>query len=160
MITAISFTAIALSTLLNTADAEFISRVEAAELLDSSGKPIPRVKRDADGNVESLQLNEMQLSADDYAAIGRLKSLRSLSLFRTNATNAAVRQLVDLPHLEALNLTSTEVTDAAIDEIMKLKSLRSLCLGNVAITPEAVARLKAQFRIQKRQLSLGYSRRK
>lgn len=160
MITAIGFAAIALTALVSNADADFIMRVEAAELLDSSGKPIPRVKRDANGNVVTLQLNDMQLSAEDYAAIGRLKSLRSLCLFRTNATNAVVRQLVDLPHLEALNLTSTEVSDAAIDEIMKFKSLRSLCLGNVTITPEAVVRLKAHFRLQERRLSLGYSRRK
>lgn len=160
MITAIGLTAIALAALLNDVNADFIARVENTEWLDSAGKPIPRVLRDADGNVEHLRLSDMQLSADDFAAIGRLRTLRFLSLYRTNVTNADLRQLHALPRLEGLNLTSTEVTDAAIDEILKLESIRSLCLGNVAITPAAVSRLKEHFRTQNRRLSLGYSQRK
>jgi hypothetical protein len=160
MITAIGLTAIVLTTLINDADAEFISRVENAAYLDSNGKPMPRIVRDAQGDVEKLRLSGVQLSADDFAAIGRLRALRSLDLYRSNVTNADLRQLRKLPHLEGLNLTSTEVTDAAVDEIMKLESLRSLCLGDVAVTPEAVARLKEHFRTRDRRLSLGYSQRK
>ena len=50
MITAIGLTVIALATLLNDVDADFVVRVENTEWLDSAGKPIPRVLRDADGN--------------------------------------------------------------------------------------------------------------
>jgi hypothetical protein len=160
MITAIGLTAIALTTLLNDGDAGFISRVENTAWLDSEGKPIPRVVRDANGDVEKLRLSGMRLSADDFASIGRLRALRFLDLYRTNVTDADLRQLRQLPRLEGLNLTSTEVTDGAVDEIIQFESLRSLCLGNVAITPEAVARLKEHFRTRKRQLSLGYSQRK
>jgi len=160
MITAIGLTAIALTTLINDLDADFIARVENAALLDSNGKPIPRIVRGAQGDVEKLRLSGMQLSADDFATIGRLTTLRFLDLYRINVTNANLRQLRKLPHLEGLNLTSTEVSDAAVDEIIKLESLRSLCLGNVAVTPEAVARLKEHFRTRGRPLSLGYSQRK
>jgi hypothetical protein len=158
MITAIGLTAIALTALIQ--DADFISRVEKTAWLDSNDKPIPRIVRDARGRVEKLSLCGMKLSADDFAAIGRLKALRSLNLYRTNVTNANLRQLRNLTHLEGLNLTSTEISDAAVDEIMKLESLRSLCLGNVAVTSEGVARLKEHFRTRERRLSLGYSQRK
>jgi hypothetical protein len=160
MITPIGLTAILLAALIQEGAPDFISRVENTELLDSTGKSIPRIQRDAAGNVEYLRLNGMQLSAADFAAIGRIKTLRSLVLYRTKVTNENLRQLRALPHLEALNLTSTEITDAAVDEILKLESLRSLCLGNVAVTPEAVARLKEHFRAHERRLSLGYTQRK
>jgi hypothetical protein len=160
MITAISLTAVALTTLFNNMDPDFISRVESTPWLDGDGKPIPRVVRDAGGDVEELRLSGMRLSADDFAAIGRLRTLRILNLYRTNVANADLRQLRKLSHLEGINLTSTEVTDAAVDELMKLEALRSLCLGDVAVTPEAVARLKEHFRSRGRRLSLGYSQRK
>jgi hypothetical protein len=160
MIIAIGLTAIALIGWNNDVEADFISRVENTELLDSAGHSIPRVQRNADGNVDKLHLNGMQLSAEDFAAIGRLKTLRFLTLYRTNVTNADLRLLCELP-LEGLNLTSTEVSDAAIDEILKLESLRSLCLGNVAITRDAVDRLKEDFfRAHEKRLSLGYSQRR
>jgi Leucine-rich repeat (LRR) protein len=160
MIIAIGLTAIALIGWNNDVDADFISRVENTDLLDSEGHSIPRVERNADENVERLELSGMQLSAEDFASIGRLKTLRFLDLYRTNVTNADLRQFRELTHLEGLNLTSTEVSDAAIDEILKLESLRSLCLGNVAISREAVDRLKEHFRAHERRLSLGYSLRK
>ena len=160
MITAIGVTAIVLNALIKDVGADFVSRVENAALLNSDGKSIPRIVRDAHGDVEKLRLSGMRLSADDFAAIGRLKTLRFLDLYRTNVTNANLQHLRKLPRLEGLNLSSTEVSDPAVDEIMKLESLRSLCLGNVAITPEAVARLTEGFRTRGKRLSLGYSQRK
>jgi hypothetical protein len=170
MIPSIALTAILLTALVDDVESVFISRVTNTAWLDGNGKPvhdpttrktIPRIERDANGNVRTLRLNEMQLSADEFAAIGRIKTLRVLVLFRTNASDENLRQLRGLPHLEGLNLSSTEITDAAVDEIIKFKTLRSLCLGNVAVTPKAVARLKEHFRTQeKRGLSLGYYQRK
>lgn len=148
MITSLCLSAIVLTALVGGVDADFLSRVENTKWLDSQGKPIPRIGRDADGNVEKLQLDGIQLTPEDFAAIGRLRALRFLGLQRTNVTDADVRKLRELPHLQGLSLTNTEITDASIDEIMKFESLRSLCLGNVAVTPEAVARLKAHSRTQ------------
>lgn len=142
------------------ADAEFLARVEKTVLTDSAGKPIPRIERDDEGKPSRLLLNGMTLTADDFAAIGRLKSLRSVNLYKTNVTDADLHHLRELPQLRGLNLTSTEITDAAIDEIVKFESLKSLCLGDVAVSREAVDRLKDQFRIRERRLSLGYTRRK
>lgn len=160
MITVLCLATIVLTAFAGDVDADFLSRVESAKWLGSNGTPIPRIKRDADGNVETLQLDGIQLTAEDFATIGRFRTLRFLGLQRTNVTNADLRKLRELPHLKGLSLTNTEISDVAIDEIVKFESLRSLCLGNVAVTPEAVARLKAHFRDQERLLSLGYSQRK
>ena len=170
MITAIGLTAIFLTALINDIDADFISRVETTAWLDGDGKPVhdpttgkllSRIERDADGIVKTLRLNEMQLSADEFTAIGRIETLRVLDLYRTNVTDENLRQLRELPRLEGLNLSSTEITDAAVDEIIKFKSLRSLCLGNVKVAPESVVRLKEHFRThEKWRLSLGYYQRK
>jgi hypothetical protein len=160
MIAALSLTAILLTAWVDDPGADFLARVEKDQWLDSDGKPMPRILRDDQGNVDTLHLAGMKLSADDFAAIARLKSLRHLDLYRTNVRDADLRQLRELSHLVGLNLTSTEVTDSAIDEIVKLDSLRTLCLGNVAITPEAVARLKEHFRDRPKRLELGYFQRK
>ena len=171
MIAAIGLTAIFfLTALTNDIDAEFISRVEATAWLNdegkpvrdpTTGKPLSRIERDADGKVKTLRLDEMQLSADEFAALGRMESLRVLVLFRTNVTDENLRQLRALPQLDGLNLSSTEITDAAVEEIIQFKSLRSLCLGNVKVTPEPVVRLKQHFRThEKRRLSVGYYQRK
>lgn len=160
MILSIGLTAVVLTTVSSGIDAEFIARVEKTPWLDSGGKPMSRIVRDAQGNVEKLRLSEMTISAEEFAVIGRLKKLRNLDLYRTNVTNADLRQFRELPRLEGLNLSGTEVSDAVIDEIMQFESLRSLCLGNVAVSPEAIARLKEHFRVHERRLSLGYYQRK
>lgn len=141
------------------ADAAFLARVESSELLDSHGDPVARVVRDTEGNVIRLNLRDMQLTDDDFTAVSRIATLRSLVLYGTNLTDADLHQLSRLPNLIGLNLCSTEITDAAIDEIVRFPALRSLCLGNVAVTPEAVARLKTQFEANDRDLALGYIQR-
>ena len=160
MITAVGLTAISLFCFSADTDAAFPTRVENAKLEDSKGEPFPRIERDAEGKITKLTLSKMQLSADDFAAIGRVKSLRILVLNSTNVTNADLRKLCDLPALEGINLTSTEVTDEAIDSLLKAQSLKSVCLGDVAISPGAVARLKEHFKKQDKRLALGYAQRK
>ena len=140
-------------------DAMLIVRAEGTPLRLYDGQAIPRVERDAEGNVVRLDLSGMTLSPEEFAALGRLTSLKRLTLFKTNVKDADLRLLRGLTHLEGLNLTSTEISDAAVAEIMNVKSLRSLCLGNVAVTPEAITKLKDHFLAQGRTLSLGYARR-
>lgn len=160
MMTVVGLTTIMLFVLTADSDAEFLSRVENTRLVGSKVEAIPRVERDPEGKVVGLRLHRMQLSADDFAALGRLKTLRSLDLSYTNVTDAELRKLCELPSLAGLNLTKTEVTSESIDSLMKLASLRSLCLGSVAVTPESVACLKKHFHDQDKRLSLGYSQRK
>jgi uncharacterized protein YjbI with pentapeptide repeats len=130
------------------------------ELFDSHGEVVERVVRDDEGNVIRLVLRGMQLTQEDFAAIARITTLRSLVFYQTNLTDADLQQICHLPNLTGLNLCSTEITDAAIDEIIQFPALRSLCLGNVTVTPAAVARLKDYFEANNRDLALGYAQRK
>lgn len=160
MLMYIVLTSIVLAAPCADADVEFLARVEQSVLSDSTGKRISRIERDSDGIPIRLLLNGMTLSADDFAAIGRLKSLRSVVLYNTNVADADLRHLRALPYLQGISLSNTEITDAAMDELMKFESLKSLCLGNVAVSPDAVDRLKDHFRSRNQRLAVGYSRRK
>jgi len=144
---------------LGQADADFLARVERTELL-ANQKPFPRIEKDPEGNVLRLRLDGMTLSADEFAALGRLKTLRGLTLNKTNVTTADLRRLQPLERLEGMQLNSTELGDDAMSELVKFPALRWVCLGNVAITPEAIARLKDDFQSADRRLSLGYSQRR
>lgn len=159
MITTCGCTVFALVLLSADADADFLARIERTELL-AGQKPFPRIEKDSEGNIVRLLLNDMTLSADDFAALGKLKTLRFLALNKTNVTTADLRRLQTLERLEGMQLNSTELGDDAMSELVKFPALRSVCLGNVAITPEAIARLKNDFQSADRRLSLGYSQRK
>jgi hypothetical protein len=141
------------------ADADLIARAERTELL-ATGKPVERVEKDPAGNIVRLRLDGMTLSADEFAALGRLATLSALTLNKTNVTASDLRRLQGLARLEGIALNSTELGDDAVSELVKFPALRWLCLGNVAITPAAIARLQVDFQSADRRLSLGYSRRK
>ena len=160
MFAALICSALVWGTVVDDADAAFLARVESVELLDSHGDDVERVVRDEEGHVIRLVLRGMQLTQEDFAAIARITTLRSLVFYQTNLTDADLQQICHLPNLTGLNLCSTEITDAAIDEIIQFPALRSLCLGDVAITPAAVARLKDYFEANNRDLALGYAQRK
>lgn len=141
--------------------ADIVDRAEVTELRLSDGKTTPRVVRDRDGQVTILKLNGMELSQDDFIALGKLERLRALVLMKTNVTDDDLVYLKKCKRLDHLNVTSTEVTDRAIDTILELNSLKSLCLGNVRITPKAVERLRERNRERTgaNQLRWGYFQR-
>lgn len=142
--------------------AGIVARAEATDLRLSNGKTMPRVARDEDGHVTRLLLNDMKLSQDDFAELGKLEQLRTLVLLGTNVTDGDLSHLKKCQSLAHLNLVRTEITDRAIDSFLELKHLKSLCLGDVKITPAAIERLKERNRQNDahHQLKWGYSQRK
>ncbi len=125
-----------------------VARAEATNLQRSGGKLEPRVVRDENGHVTRLALNDMKLSPEDAADLGKLEHLQSIVLFRTGFTDGDLEKLTACRKLRHLNLTSTEVTDDAIDMILKFENLESLCLGDVRISPAAIEKLKERNRTQ------------
>ena len=153
--------AICLLTALAAAGEETLLEVaERSPIFLSDGTTINRIERDERGEVVRLRLDQMHLSAAQYAAIGNLPHLRQLNLYKANVSSDDLQFLSRLDKLESLNLSGTEITNDAIKEIVKLPELRTVCLGNVAITPEAVTTLKTHFSARGRTLALGYSQRK
>jgi len=151
--------ALALLSVAGDTEVGLIARVERTELL-AGNKPVQRIEKDAEGNVIRLRLDGMQLTADEFVALGRVTTLRHLALNKTNVTAADLRQLRGLKQLQGLQLNSTALADDAVGELIRIPALRSVCLGSVAITPEAISRLKEEFESADRKLSLGYSQRK
>lgn len=142
---------------------DIIERAEASELRLSSDKATPRVERDAEGNITVLRLDQMQLSPEDVARIGRLAHLRRLILVRSNITDEDLTQLRNNKQLEHLNLSSTSITNKAIDTLVELRSLKTVCLGNVDITPDALKKLEDLNRSRgntREHLRWGYYQRK
>lgn len=137
-----------------------VERAEKTDLRRSDGSPVGRVERDRAGEVTALALNDMRLTADEVADLGRLPELRRLVLFRANVGDGDLKPLAKCPHLESLNLTGTDVSDDAVPALLELKALKYLCLGDVRVSPEAVAKLKDGFRARGQEIRLGYSRRK
>ncbi len=139
-----------------------VARAEATNLQRSGGKLEPRVVRDENGHVTRLALNDMKLSPEDAADLGKLEHLQSIVLFRTGFTDGDLEKLTACRKLKHLNLTSTEVTDDAIEMILKFENLESLCLGDVRISPAAMEKLKQRNRNQTsdKQLRWGYRQRK
>lgn len=140
----------------NPIEPDLIKRVQAVQAVGGS----ERLTKDDAGNIVRLRLDDMTLSAADFAAIGRIASLQSLSLNKTNVTDKDLRQLQHLKHLRWLALSSTEITDEAVAEIAQLPALKTLCLGSVKVTPAAIDHLKETFEADGRKLSLGYSQRR
>jgi hypothetical protein len=140
----------------NEAQPDLLKRVQAVQAIGGS----ERITKDDAGNIVRLRLDEMTLSAADFAAIGRMASLQSLSLNKTNVTDKDLRQFQNLEHLRWLALSSTEITDDAMAEIAQLPALKTLCLGSVKVSPAAIDRLKEAFEADGRKLSLGYSQRR
>jgi hypothetical protein len=147
---------LALAALTADETSELVARAERTEFLVSK-KAVPRVERDADGNVICLRLDGMALSAEEFAALGRLTALRHLTLNRTNVTSADLRKLHTLSRLEGLQLNSTELGDDAARELIGFPALRSVCLARVAMRSDAIERLKADFEAADRRLAVGYS---
>ena len=71
-----------------------------------------------------------------------LKKVTSLSLVRTQITDAGLKEVAKLQKLQRLYLANTKITDAGLKEVAKLQKLKSLYVGNTQITEAGVAELK------------------
>jgi Leucine-rich repeat (LRR) protein len=106
-------------------------------------------------SLHALALDQARLdSEDDWAAIGRLTALQSLSLrcTRSEVTDAYIAHLTGLKSLRDLSIDaiifkdrkafpSMGITDKGLEYISKLKSLESLSLRGAKITDEGLQKL-------------------
>jgi hypothetical protein len=136
-----------------------VPRADSTPLRLSDRSIVRGVKKDQDGIITELLLNNMQLSPRDIEELAMLVHLRRLVLRQTNFADKDLPCLRSCTRLEHLNLCGTEVTDAAVDHILELKKLKSLCLGNVNISADAIAKLKIELQSRRRVVKLGYSAR-
>lgn len=92
-------------------------------------------------NVESIELQYMDITDDAMAYIGKLKRLKSLNIMYTRVADDGLKYLIDLP-IEYLNLLETSVTDKGMKYIGQMKHLNQLFLHSTHVTDAGLADLK------------------
>ncbi len=132
----------------------FLTRLDAQPLVISD-QVYERIERNAAGEIIRLRLDEAKLTADDWRALEKIESLQSVTLRKSNVTDADIAHLVRLPNLKGLVISSTELTDDAIGSIGAISSLKSICMFDVLITHEGKENLKLMLP----KLQMGYRHR-
>ena len=90
--------------------------------------------------IERLTLDGAKLQPEDYALLGKLPQLRSLSLARTNVTDTNVSRLS--LGLTRLWLNGTSVTDRSMPRLAAMNGLVSLDITDTEITPDGLRLLE------------------
>ncbi|MBS0205166.1 MAG: hypothetical protein JSS49_19865 [Planctomycetes bacterium] len=112
--------------------------MERVESVSFSGNPvvIREVITDLDSLVglESLEVNDFQITDADLQYLKVLATLKQLDLSNTRVTDAGLPHLQGLRNLESLNLLSTSVSDVGLQHLAQLTKLRSLDLENTLTT--------------------------
>lgn len=90
--------------------------------------------------LERLSLDGAKLQPQDWALLGTLPRLRSLSLSRTNVTDADILQLPIA--LTSLSLSGTFATDKSMSRLAAISGLVSLDLTGTGITPDGLRLLE------------------
>ncbi len=90
--------------------------------------------------IERLTLDGVKLHPEDYALLSKLPQLQSLSLTRSNITDASVSRLS--LGLTSLSLKGTAVTDKSMARLAAMKGLVSLSITDTGITPDGLRLLE------------------
>ena len=102
-------------------------------------------------DIESLDLQDVNLTAAAFRHLRGLAQLRSLNLFRNkNLTDESIETLVRFQQLEHLNVSSTRVTNAGVKQLAgKLTQLKSFnCRNSRLIDDEGLRHLHQRPRLE------------
>ena len=96
--------------------------------------------------IEKITLNDTKVKDDDLEKLAGLKSLRSLSLYRTDVGDNALAHVAAIPNLEELELSYTRVTDQGLPRLKDLRRLNKLYLygTNATVTDDGVKSLQQE----------------
>lgn len=82
----------------------------------------------------AVQLGLSKCTDADLKTLKDLKSLESLTLYKTAVTDAGLKELAAIKSLTSLDLGATKITDAGLKELAGLAALESLILNGTQIT--------------------------
>ena len=85
-------------------------------------------------HVTYLSLATLELTEEDYAAVGQFGNLFKLHLENTNVRDTDLVHLAKLEHLYYLNLFGTDISDSGIEHLKGLKSLTKLYAWQTRVT--------------------------
>ncbi len=92
-------------------------------------------------NLAELDLSNMGLGNAALAHIGKIASLRHLSLRGTKVTDAGMVHLKPLRRLYELKLTGTAVGDNSLEQLADMVTLETLLLGGTRITDSGLVHM-------------------
>jgi hypothetical protein len=95
--------------------------------------------------LESLNLNNTQITDLALKHVGDVTSLRSLYLDETNVTNEGLAHLIRLRQLETLYLRDTRISDDGLEYLEQLADLQELDIEDTSVTDKGVARLQQKL---------------
>lgn len=95
--------------------------------------------------LDRIMLNDTKVKDDDLKQLDGLRSLRSLSLYRTEITDNAIDHILTLPNLEELELSYTRVTDEGLGRLRTMRNLNKLFLYGMTgqVTDAGISSLQA-----------------
>lgn len=85
-------------------------------------------------NMETLDLNDANITDDMMPGLAGMKKLRRLTLMGTLITDEGLKYVQDLTQLEELDLYGVRVTDRGVQYLRKLTKLKTLNLLGAQIT--------------------------
>ena len=101
-----------------------------------------RIKRDADGHIVMVNLQETKTTDDDLPALAGLDHVVELSLHRTRVTSAGLVHIRKLGRLKRLFLTDTKVEDEGLAALKELRDLELLGLSGTNVSDVGLKHLQ------------------
>jgi hypothetical protein len=90
-------------------------------------------------DLETLSISDSALGdLQGWSALKKLSKLTTLSLSRSEVTDAGLKELGQVAPVTSLTLDGTAITDAGLPELARLKGLKSLSVLDTKITGAAV----------------------
>jgi hypothetical protein len=97
-------------------------------------------------NLEEFSIqtfSALPIGDEEFSAICRIKSLRTLALSAPQLTDAGFAKAADLPHLRELYVVGCpNVTDVGAKALAKIKTLERVSISNYSVTDEALDSLR------------------
>jgi len=95
-------------------------------------------------HLKNLTLQRSNFSDTDMAALSNIKGLKELSLRYCPITDAGIKQLGQKPELKILKLTGCDITDDSVAQLSTCSNLKHLYIRWTQISAEGVEQLRQQ----------------
>lgn len=103
--------------------------------MSRTGIGIAALETLSDLPLEDLDISEASgVNDESMLAVGKMKSLKRLNLWRDTVSEVGAAQLASMTALEWLNLDNTHINDEALPHLAGLTKLTFLHLGSTAVT--------------------------
>jgi uncharacterized protein YjbI with pentapeptide repeats len=111
---------------------------KAVQFIEKLGGKVTRDDKAPGKPVVGVSLFKTQVTDAGLKELAPLKNLTSLNLVGTKATDAGLKELAPLKNLTTLDLSDTKATDASLKELAPLQNLTELYLYGTKVTDAGV----------------------